>query len=89
MPFSEENVLDFVKWLEKSYFVERALGRIEKLLAPEFMMVGTGRREVCYDMPQMRFLLQQEQSGFHDTFLVLSAHYSVRTLTPEVFSVLR
>lgn len=50
MPFSEENVLDFVKWLEKSYFVERALGRIEKLLAPEFMMVGTGRREVCYDM---------------------------------------
>lgn len=87
MPFSEENVLDFVKWLEKSYFVERALGRIEKLLAPEFMMVGTGRREVCYDMPQMRFLLQQEQSGFHDTFLVLSAHYSVRTLTPEVFSV--
>ena len=36
MPFSEENVLDFVKWLEKSYFVERALGRIEKLLAPEF-----------------------------------------------------
>ena len=46
MPFSEENVLDFVKWLEKSYFVERALGRIEKLLAPEFMMVGTGRREV-------------------------------------------
>ena len=47
MPFSEENVLDFVKWLEKSYFVERALGRIEKLLAPEFMMVGTGRREVC------------------------------------------
>ena len=81
MPFSEENVLDFVKWLEKSYFVERALGRIEKLLAPEFMMVGTGRREVCYDMPQMRFLLQQEQSGFHDTFLVLSAHYSVRTLT--------
>lgn len=25
MPFSEENVLDFVKWLEKSYFVERAL----------------------------------------------------------------
>ena len=49
MPFAEENVLDFVKWLEKSYFVERALGRIEKLLAPEFMMVGTGRREVCYD----------------------------------------
>ena len=77
MPFSEENVLDFVKWLEKSYFVERALGRIEKLLAPEFMMVGTGRREVCYDMPQMRFLLQQEQSGFHDTFLVLSAHYKM------------
>ena len=38
-------------------------------------------------MPQMRFLLQQAQSGFHDTFLVLSAHYSVRTLTPEVFSV--
>ncbi len=45
MPFSEENVLDFVKWLEKVVFlVERALGRIEKLLAPEFMMVGTGRR---------------------------------------------
>lgn len=36
---SEENV-DFVKWL-KSRLVERALGRIEKLLALEFMMVGT------------------------------------------------
>ena len=50
MPFSEENVLDFVKWLEKSYFVERALGRIEKLLAPEFMIdVYKRQGQLCAD----------------------------------------
>ena len=54
----------FCKMLEKSYFVERALGRIEKLLAPEFMMVGTGRREVCYDMPQMRFCCSRSKVDF-------------------------